>query len=106
MVPVLIGLGIAAAVAGLTALVIHFLGWDKVLDWFRGRQKLVQADRDNIAFTLHNALESGNHGVVQGIFNKRTNELVSADAGQKYEAEEIDEQLQEIHKDNEVVIYS
>jgi hypothetical protein len=106
MVPVLIGLGIAAATATLTALVMKFLSWDKILGWFRGRQKLVESDKENVAFTLTQSLASGNYSVVQGVFNKRTNELFSADAGQKYEAEEIDDQLKQAHKNNELVIYN
>jgi hypothetical protein len=106
MVPVLIGLGIAAAVAGLAALVIKFLGWDKVTGWFRGRQKLLEADKANIAFTLQQSLASGNYGTVQGIFNTSTSELVNADAGQKYEAEDVAQELKDAHKNNELVVYS
>jgi hypothetical protein len=105
MVPLLI-LGIGAAVAGLAVLVIKFLGWDKITGWFRKREKLAQSDKDNIAFTLQQSLANGNYGTVQGIFNTRTNELVNADAGQKYEAEDVAPELKEAHKNNELVVYS
>jgi hypothetical protein len=107
MVPVLLGLGIAAAVAGLTALVIKFLGWDRIIGWFRNKQDLKEEDRDNIAFTVNQALANGNYSVVQGIFNTRTNELagLNTDGGQKYEAEKIDDKLKEAHEGKDLLIY-
>jgi hypothetical protein len=34
------------------------------------------ADKDNIAFTIKQRLENGDYKVVQGIFNKRTEDLM------------------------------
>jgi hypothetical protein len=108
MVPVLIGLGIAAAVAGLIAVVIKFflrdriIEWDKIIEWFRSSQALKEADKDNIAFTLLPPLTKGRYSLVQGIFNTRTNELV---AGVKHKGKEIDDKLREVHKTHALVIY-
>jgi hypothetical protein len=93
---------IAAAVVGLVAIVVPLLIWKDIVDWFRGKRKIKEADKANIAFSLKNSLENGNYEVVQGIFNPNSEELLD---GQKFQAENLDEQLVAAHKDKELVLY-
>jgi hypothetical protein len=101
MIPLIAIIG--AAVGGLAVIVVAFLKWSAIVDWFKGRRKLKEADKKNIAFTIHNALESGHHGVVQGIFNTDTNEVLD---GQKFEAKEIAAELEQAHETEELVVYN
>jgi hypothetical protein len=105
MVPVLIGLGIAAAAAGLTVIVLKFLDFTKIRNWFRGKHELVEQDKANIIFTLQTCLANKNYGTVQGVFNTRTNELAGLKAGQRYEAKDVDPTLKGLHQNNTLVIY-
>jgi len=98
--PILAGIG--AGVLGATVITLVVLYWNKIVDWFQSRTKLKQSDKDIIAFTIKQELEKGRVPVVQGMFNKRTNEVVD---GQKYAAEKLDEQLEELHRGEPLVIY-
>jgi hypothetical protein len=85
-----------------------FIKWvllklSNVIDWFRGRQKLKQEDKDIIAFTIKQAVADGDVQVVQGFFNQRTDEVVD---GVKNLAEEIDDELEDVHKGKTLAIYS
>ena len=63
-------------------------------------------NKDNLAFTIRDKLNNGNYQVVQGIFNDRTGNVIKEIT---IEAEEIDEELKQIHDEYEdkdcVVIY-
>jgi len=98
----LIGLILAAAV-GLSVVVLVCLNWDKIINWFRARQDLKQSDKDNIAFTLQEKLQDGKYRTIEGIFNKSDNELLD---GINYESKEIDEQVAEVHRHDELVVYN
>jgi hypothetical protein len=97
----MIGIILAAAVA-LTLIVLVMLNWSRILDWFNKREELRESDKDNIAVGIKQALDDGKVTYVQGIFNKRTNELKE---GTKYEAEELDDQLKEYHSRDELVVF-
>jgi uncharacterized membrane protein len=81
-----------AVLAGLAlvAIVVLFLKWNQIVNWFRNRQSLKQADRANLAFTLKESLENGKYSVIQGIFNQRTNEVLVAE---KYDAGDVCDEL-------------
>jgi hypothetical protein len=79
----LIGLLVAAAIDA-------FLSWDKIVGWFANREYLTQKDRDNAKYTIREYMKNGNYSVVQGVFNKRTNEVLDS---VKYEAEDICDEL-------------
>ncbi len=83
---ILAGLAIAA-----TVVVIVYLKWDDIVDWFMGRQKLVEKDKAHVAFVVKEKMNSGKFTVVQGIFNKNTEKVVDA---RKIEAEELDSKLE------------
>jgi nitrogen fixation-related uncharacterized protein len=88
---------IPAAIIALVAavVVIAYLSWGTISDWFDDKKELKQADRDNIAVILTEKLKSGNFSTVQGIYNTYTNTFQDS---VKYEAEDVDEQLKRRHK--------
>lgn len=96
----LVTVGLAAF--GAATIVVRILDYLRVIGWFRARNSLKQSDKDNIALTLKQAKASGRVGVVQCVFNQRTEEVLD---GQQYDAEELDEELQAAHKGKDVVIY-
>jgi hypothetical protein len=93
---------IGAACAGLGLIVLVVLKWQQIVDWFRGKRKLKESDKANIAFTIKNAQETGNYNVVQGIFNTDSGEVLD---GQKYQAKQISEELEDAHRGKDLVIY-
>jgi len=100
----MIGL-IVAALAGFAIgaiVVLVILKWKDILNWFRNRQKLKESDKANIAFTLQERLGNGDYKTVQGIFNKRSNEVLDAEQSQ---SKKVDEELSRHHRDNELVVY-
>ena len=94
-------LGLIAA-AGISAVVLAIIYWDDIVEWFRSRNNIKQADKDNIAFTIKKNLQSGNYKVVQGIFNQRTEELKDT---RVMESQKLDDKLLQHHGGKELVIY-
>lgn len=97
-------IGLIGAVAGGIAYTIRLviLTIKFVVDWFRKRNQIKQADKDNIAFTLQDKIGSGEYKTVQGVFNTRTNEIVE---GQTIESEKLDPKMQDLHSNNQLVIF-
>jgi hypothetical protein len=93
---------IRRAIAALKAIIIKFLTWIGIANWFRARENLKNSDKDNIAFTLQEKLKNGQFKTVKGIFNKNTNELVD---GEKSISDQIDGDVAKIHRNDELVIY-
>jgi hypothetical protein len=93
---------ILAAAAGLTLVVVAVVYWDDIVNWFQSRNNLKVADRDNIAFTIKDRMASGEYTVIQGIFNKRTEEILD---GRKMRTKALDSQFDRAHKDQDLVIY-
>jgi len=83
-------LAVLAGFAFAAVVVLVFLNWNRIVNWFRNRQSLKHSDRANIAFTLKDSLDNGKYSVIQGIFNTRTNEVLD---GAKYEAEDVGDEL-------------
>jgi hypothetical protein len=93
---------ILGAAAALTVVVLAIVYYEEILGWFRKRNDLKVSDRANIAFTIKQKLRKGEFKVVQGIFNTRTAEVVD---GQVLRTRELDEELAEVHRVQELVIY-
>jgi hypothetical protein len=107
----MIGLGIgvtivsavkALFVTGAILAVVSVLTWDRIQAWFKQREALYKSDTDNIAFSLVEKIEQGQFKVVYGLFNKRTQHLIEADA---VAAESLDQTLLEYHDKEPLVIY-
>lgn len=94
-------LAILGGLAFAAVVVLVYLNWDRIIGWFRGRQSLKQADRDNIAFTVKENLSDGNYSVVQGIFNQRTNQVLD---GEKYNAKDLCDELK--YNKESLIIYN
>jgi hypothetical protein len=99
LIPVIIAA--CGALAG-AIIVVVILKWKVIVDWFRGKRKLKESDKANIAFTIKNALETDNVNVVQGIFNTDSGEVLD---GEKYKAKKLGEELEQAHQDKDLVIY-
>ncbi len=93
--------GIATLVRIVVETIIR-LSLDIIINWFQNREKLKISDNDNIAFTIQEKVKNKEYKTVQGIFNKRTNEVVDA---QEIRSNRLDRQIKELHRDNELVIY-
>ncbi len=77
------------------------LYWEDLVEWFRSKNHLSQSIENDIAFTMLEQTDQG-YRLVQGIFNKATEELVD---GRIIECEKIDEEIRDVHDGQELVIY-
>ncbi len=104
MDPITVSLLIAASVmlAGAAVVFIAYLTYNFIVNWFRNRSAIKEQDKDNIAFTIKEAMQSGNYKVIQGIFNTRTEEFVES---QVIETKELDNDLNYLHSDTKLVLY-
>jgi hypothetical protein len=117
---------VAGSVAGLLAAVALLrpgrhqpaVEWRDLVEWFTRRAKVKGGDKDNIAFTLLRrplppegtaepaiSVEKRSPApviLVQGIYNRRTEQLVEA---RVLEADRLDEETAAAHARNELVIY-
>jgi len=93
---------IIAAAAALVVVVVAIVYWDDIVDWFQSRNDIKEKDKENIAFTIKERMKSGDYKVVQGIFNKRSEDIVE---GRAMQTEKLDDELEKVHEKNELVIY-
>jgi hypothetical protein len=98
----------ACAAAILTLILVVILNLDKIKELFqklksRNQGPISQADKDAIGFTLKDAVANENTPVVEGIFNKKTNQVID---GVKIEAESIAPDVLQQHRKSKVVLYS
>jgi len=80
--------------------VLELLRWNTIIDWFKSRKELKEEDKKIIGFTVREQLGTGNHSVIQGLFNKENGEVVD---GVKYEAKDICDELKD---KEELIIYT
>ena len=93
---------IIAAAASIAVMVVVIVTWAEIIDWFQSRNDIKEKDKENIAFTIKERLKSGDFKIVQGIFNKRTDDIVD---GRAMQTKELDKELAKHHERNELVIY-
>lgn len=96
-------LGLAAVVIGgamAVSAVIRYLTYSRVFSWFQQREPLLEADRDRIGVSIMEHRANGNYGVITGIFDTVTEEVIEQEA---FEAQNVDEQIKEAHKDGYVI---
>ncbi len=94
----------AAAIGGAaiaTIVVITFLTMVVIINWFRSKQSVATRPH-RVAFTLKMKLEIGDHGLVQGVFNKNTNSL---EEGRTIKYDSLDADLKEKHRHHDLVVY-
>jgi hypothetical protein len=102
MDPITLILGILAVVAVAVVVELVMLTVEWLTESFNS---LKTDDVDEIGFTVKNALENGQVEVIQGVFNKRTEEVVN-DKLVKIKADRLDKHLAKAHRDNAVVLYT
>jgi len=91
------------ATAGVaTAIIIAILTIAEIFDWFRSRNAITEADAEVLRVTIAEQLATGKYRVVQGLFDKRNNSMVDH---RVVEANELDDSLAELHRNNQVVVY-
>jgi hypothetical protein len=90
----------ALATVMLVVVIVAYLNWDKLKDWIFGYRKLCVEDKDNIAFSITEKVEKGKASIVHGVFNKRTEQIVT---GAKVTAKEVDPEVIKAHADKLVV---
>ncbi len=96
----LVGLGLTLLGIGLAT--VLYLSLKELLNWFVARHSLVNSDEDNICATIKTSIEEGNYQLVQGVFNLRTGEALDS---RTIEADEIDDEIKELHRDAQIVVY-
>lgn len=99
LLPWLLGAGAAATVAAV--IVVAYLYWDNIVGWFRNNHDLVLSNPNNVAVMVRQAEASGKIGVVTGIFNRQTEQVLTA---QPYRANQLDAQTQRMFGKNDVCI--
>ena len=88
---------ILAAIAFLAVVSWAIISRRKIIDWFRSRHRIKHPNE--IAFTLNTRLKSGDYEVVQGIFDKQTQDVTD---GQVIQSGEIESS---VASGNELKIY-
>ena len=91
-----------AALSVIGFATVTILTYNFIVNWFRKREKIKNADKDNIAFTIQEKMQNNQYKTVQGIFNKRNHEVVDA---QEIRSKKVDEQIKRNHQGNELVVY-
>ncbi|MBW4600851.1 MAG: hypothetical protein KME29_14935 [Calothrix sp. FI2-JRJ7] len=99
-ISLLIG-GAIAATAIFTIVYYAYLTWSIIVDWFQDYEHLA-VQPNNVAATIKTRLDSGEHAVVQGIFDRRTSEEIEA---RTITYDQLDSQIQNAHRNSEVVIW-
>jgi len=102
---VLLGL-VKAAIGGAVAgavIAIVCLNWDRIVGWFQSRLHLRLSDPNALGFSLQEKTASGQYRTVYGVFNKRTNQLLDSE---KVTSGQVDTRVEEMHRGNEMVIFS
>jgi hypothetical protein len=93
---------ILAGAAALAVVVLAIVYYDDIIAWFRARNDIKVRDKNNVAFTIKQKMDNGEYKLVQGIFNKRTEQVVD---GQVVQTKMVDERLADVHGQNELVLY-
>ena len=96
----IIAIGIALAAVGSIVLVeIAILALEELISWFNSIETINEND---IGFTVKKAIEDDKVTVIQGVFNKRTNQVTRA---REIVSNKVDDKINEFHRNHQVVIY-
>lgn len=91
---------IGAAAIG-TIITVGVLTIYEIASWFQKRRQLA-GKTGNICFTLKTKLDSGDHGIVQGIMNRNASNV---EAARVIQHDSLDSEMQQAHRYNDLVIY-
>ena len=98
-------LTIMAIVVGIKAIValiaVALLTFQQVVAWFKDRQALMSPDQ--LAVSVQAAMSDGTPSLVQGIFDKRTQQFTD---GRRINYQQLDPTLSEYHQNDQVVMYN
>jgi hypothetical protein len=92
---------VMGAVAG-TVIALICLNWDRIVDFMNGHTALKESDIDNIGFSLQEKMSAGNYKTVYGIFNTRSQKVLTAEA---VTSQRVDRQVASTHSGNPLVIF-
>jgi hypothetical protein len=95
-------LTILAIAATLVAVTIALLTIGAIVDWFRSRNDILESDKDKVAVTIQEALQSGNYRTVQAIYDRDTDTVVDI---RKVDAKSVDEKVRAAHQDSDLVVW-
>lgn len=90
----------AIAAVALAVIVLKFLGWTTILDWFKGRSKISDKEKGIIGATIRELKAKGKCSVVQVRYDEKNDVVLE---GVRYKAEEICDELEDRE---ELVIYN
>ncbi|MEH1858995.1 MAG: hypothetical protein V7L21_13540 [Nostoc sp.] len=93
--------GVICAMAVCEIVYYAYLTWTIVVNWFQDYEHLA-TQPNNVAATIKTKLDSGEHAVVQGIFNKKTADAVET---RTVKYDQIDSNIGDAHRGSEVVIW-
>ncbi|MCF6475385.1 hypothetical protein FAF44_44560 [Nonomuraea sp. MG754425] len=93
-------LGALAAVVIEVVVRLLQLAYSELIRWFLDHTRV--ENPDNVAFTLRTALDNNRYTLVQGVFNKRSNEVEQA---RRISAASVDGRIKREHAVNDLVVY-
>jgi hypothetical protein len=93
----------AYASADVTPTAVGVVKWASLVAWFRSNESLIHADPDNIAVMVKEAQKDGRTGVVTGIYNRRSQRVLTAEW---ILASSLDEQTRQMFGPNDACIVS
>ena len=96
--------GAGAVVAGALAVTyISYLTYNKIISWFQQSDVEYEATKDeNIAASIKEKLDSGEKVIKQGVFNRKTGDLIQ---GRAIKYGKLDSQTKDLHRGGKLVIY-
>lgn len=80
--------------------------FNHIVDWFRDPERLrkLQSNKDIIAVSIREKLESGDYNVVNCLFNKKTNQIEEINDAVCITAEELDAETQKHFGDKDMIV--
>lgn len=75
--------------------------WQDIVDWFRNFTYQNPIDYDNCGVLLKEQISGGNYNLIQGVFNRRTNQYLEA---RRIEASQLDDDTKRFMYGKEIEI--
>jgi hypothetical protein len=94
--------GAIASKAIYTIVKYSYLTYQIIKEWFQDNKSLAR-NPNSVAATIKTSLDSGEYAVVQGVFDESTGSAIKA---RTIKYDDLDSEMEEIHRLKEVAIYS